>query len=137
MAGEKTFHLSIVCPTCAFYEGEAIMVELNTTEGQIGVLQNHIPLTAVLTPGVCNIYETEDRVRTCAIHGGFVEILQDSVTIIAEVAEWPEMIDENRAMEAKIRAERRLIEPESETNDLARATLALKRSVARLEIVKK
>ena len=67
-----------------------------------------------------------------AIHGGFFEILQDSMTILAEVCEWPDEIDVGRAEAAKVRAERRLLEGKDGT-DMGRAILALKRSAARIE----
>ena len=51
------FKLKIVTPDKIFYEGDAIMVELTTTEGQIGVYANHIPLTAIISPGVLKIHE--------------------------------------------------------------------------------
>lgn len=136
MADEKTFHLTITTPDRVFYEGDVVMVEINTTEGQIGVLKNHIPLTSVIAPGACYIHESSDSIKVCAIHRGFLEILQDSMTILAEVAEWPDEIDIERAKEAQIRAERRLLENPTGTN-IARATLALKRSAARIEIAKK
>jgi F-type H+-transporting ATPase subunit epsilon len=131
-----TFHLKITSPDRIFFEGEVTMVEINTTEGQIGVLPNHIPLTSVLAPGVCYIYVPGQDPKVCAIHGGFFEILQDSMTILAEVCEWPEEIDLARAEEAKVRAERFLYEKPAGT-DIARATLALKRSAARIEAAKK
>ena len=112
------------------------MVEVRTTEGEIGVLKNHIPLTAVLAPGVAKIKESDTVTKIAALHGGFIEILQDSMTILAEVVEWPEEIDLNRAEEARIRAERRLSEKTSGTN-MARASLALQRSTARIEAAKK
>lgn len=136
MADEKTFHLSIATPDRIFYEGDVIMVELNTTEGQLGILKEHIPLTSVLSPGVCYIHESQENIKLCALHGGFVEILQDSVTILAEVAEWPDEIDVQRAQDAQVRAQRRLAENPAGTN-IARATLALKRSAARIEAAKK
>ena len=64
------------------------------------------------------------------------EILQDSVTILAEVIEWPDEIDVKRAEEARVRAERRLAE-KADTTNLKRAELALQRSVARIEAAKK
>ncbi len=131
-----TFHLKITSPDRVFFEGEVTMVEINTTEGQIGVLPNHIPLTSVLAPGVCYLHVPDGDPKVCAIHGGFFEILQDSMTILAEVCEWPEEIDLGRAEEAKIRAERFLYEKPAGT-DIARATLALKRSAARIEAAKK
>jgi len=86
-------------------------------------------------PGVVSI-ETAEGTKTAAIHSGFMVILQEKITIMAEVAEWPEEIDENRAKEAKLRAERRL-KCNDEGVNTARAELALKRSLARLNAIKK
>ena len=130
MAG--TFHLKVTSPDRVFFEGEVTMVEINTTEGQIGVLPNHIPLTSVLAPGVCYLHVPDGDPKVCAIHSGFFEILQDSMTILAEVCEWPDEIDVGRAEAARVRAERRLSEGKDGT-DLGRAILALKRSVVRIE----
>ena len=69
------------------------------------------------------------------VHAGFAVILQDKVTLMAEVAEWPEEIDINRAEEARIRAERRLNTNEPNL-DVARAELALRRSLTRIELSK-
>ena len=125
------FKLKIVTPDKIFYEGDAIMVELTTTEGQIGVYANHIPLTAIISPGVLKIHE-EGQVRKASLISGFLEILPEQVVIMAEVAEWPEEIDSNRAEEARVRAERRLKENSAETDTL-RAEMALKRALTRLE----
>ena len=132
----QTFHLKITSPDRIFFEGEVTMVEINTTEGQIGVLANHIPLTSVLSPGVCYIHVPDGDPKVCAVHGGFFEILQDSMTILAEVCEWPEEIDVDRAEAARKRAEGFLTDKPAGT-DIDRAMLALKRSVARIEAVKK
>lgn len=125
------FKLKIVTPDKIFYEGDATMVELTTTEGQIGVYANHIPLTAIISPGVLKIHE-EGQVRKASLISGFLEILPEQVVIMAEVAEWPEEIDANRAEEARVRAERRLKENSAETDTL-RAEMALKRALTRLE----
>ena len=125
------FKLKIVTPDKIFYEGDAIMVELTTTEGQIGVYANHIPLTAIISPGVLKIHE-EGQVRKASLISGFLEILPEQVVIMAEVAEWPEEIDANRAEDARVRAERRLKENSAETDTL-RAEMALKRALTRLE----
>ncbi len=125
------FKLKIVTPDKIFYEGDAIMVELTTTEGQIGGYANHIPLTAIISPGVLKIHE-EGQVRKASLISGFLEILPEQVVIMAEVAEWPEEIDANRAEEARVRAERRLKENSAETDTL-RAEMALKRALTRLE----
>lgn len=125
------FKLQIVTPDKVFYEGDASMVELTTTEGQIGIYAKHIPLTAIVAPGVLRIHE-ENEVKRASLISGFIEVLPDVVTIMAEVAEWPEEIDVKRAEEAKIRAERRLKDNRAE-NDTLRAEMALKRAMVRLE----
>ena len=107
------------------------MVELTTTEGQIGVYANHIPLTAIVAPGVLRIHEASE-VKKAALHAGFIEILPDEIKILAEVAEWPDEIDVRRSEEARIRAERRIKDNAAETDTL-RAELALKRALTRLE----
>ena len=136
MADERAFSVEVITPDRVFYEGEAIMLELCTTEGEIGILKGHIPLTAVIAPGLMRIRESESETKVAALHAGFIEILQESVRIMAELVEWPDEIDLNRAEEARIRAERRLGEKASGTN-LARAELALKKSIVRIEAVKK
>ena len=132
----NTFTLKITACDRVFYEGEVIMVELSTTEGEIGILKRHIPLTAVIAPGVLYIKETDEEIKVAALISGFIEVLPEQVTVLAEVVEWPQEIDLNRAEEAKVRAERRLAEKALGT-DLNRASLALKRSVARIEAAKK
>ncbi len=126
------FTLEIISPERIFYKGEVKFLEMTTSEGEIGVYKNHIPMTNILAPGIVTIHE-EGEVKEAAVHSGFVVILQDSVKIMAEVVEWPDEIDENRAREAKIRAERRLAEG-GEGLDVDRAELALKRSIARIRL---
>ena len=128
------FKLHVITPERRFYDGEASMVELTTTEGDIGVYRNHIPLTAIVAPGVLKIHE-EGEVKEAALMSGFIEILPERITIMADVAEWPDEIDGNRAEEARIRAERRLKEESGEI-DTMRAELALRRALVRLSLRK-
>ena len=121
------FHLQIITPDENFYEGEASMVELTTTEGEIGIYKGHIPLTAIISPGILRIH-TEGEVREAAL-------MPEEITIMAEVVEWPEEIDVKRAEEARVRAERRLKSHSAEV-DVTRAELALKRAMVRLEVRK-
>ncbi len=125
------FKLQVITPDRKFYQGDVQMVELTTTEGQIGVYARHIPLTAVVAPGILTIHEDGEK-KAAALMSGFVQIMPEEVTIMAEVVEWPDEIDENRAKEAKTRAERRIQSHDAEM-DVARAELALKRALVRLE----
>lgn len=134
MAEEKFFELKIITPDRTFYEGKVSMVEFATTEGEMGVYREHIPLTAVLVPTVVVITEAEGQ-KEAALHSGFVEVLPDRVTILAEIAEWPDEIDANRAEEARVRAERRLQMKDPNINT-QRAELALRKSLIRLRVAK-
>lgn len=132
MAADNLFELEIITPDRVFYNGKAQMLELNTVSGQIGIYKNHIPLTTVLEPGIAVITEKNGK-KEAALHTGFVEILGDRITVLAEVAEWPDEIDLHRAEEARVRAERRLATNDSNMN-LTRAELALHRALVRLEL---
>lgn len=135
MADEnKKFDLKIITPERMFYEGSAEMVEFNTTEGAIGIYKNHIPMTVIIKPGVLTITEGEEK-KEAALHAGFVEILQDKITILAEVIEWPDEIDEKRAEAAYERAKERIAGKDPKT-DIARAETALLRAMARINVLK-
>jgi F-type H+-transporting ATPase subunit epsilon len=135
MAEQNMFLLQVISPDRIFYKDNIEMLEITTTEGDIGVLKGHIPLTAILNPGVLRIKKDGKDIEA-ALHAGFIKILGDKVTILAESCEWPGEIDLNRAQEAKIRAERRLSGEEGEIN-LTRAELALRRSLLRIQLTQK
>ncbi|MCD7708599.1 MAG: ATP synthase F1 subunit epsilon, partial [Clostridiales bacterium] len=102
----NTFNVEIITPDRVFYTGEADMIEFTTSSGDIGVYKHHIPLTTVLSPGIVTIHLGEEE-KYAAVHAGFAEILGEKVTLLAEVAEWPDEIDVSRAEAAKQRAEER------------------------------
>ena len=133
MADDKLFQLNIISPERVFYEGKASMVELTTSEGEVGIYKNHIPMTLLIVPGIVTITEEGGGKKLAAIHSGFMEVLPDKVTIMAEGAEWPEEIDINRAKEAQVRAERRLQRKDPMLN-LNRAETALRKALVRLEL---
>ncbi len=134
MADKKGFQLRIVTPDRIFYEGAVDMVEFNTTEGEIGVLPGHIPLTVIVKPGIITIHEAEET-KEAALHSGFAEILPEGITILAEIVEWPDEIDEGRAEAARARAEERLQNKDADI-DVLRAQTALLRAMARIEVLK-
>ena len=126
------FKVEIITPDRIFYEGEASFIEFTTTAGEIGVYANHIPMTTVLAPGAVTIHNGEEE-TVAAVHAGFAEILGDKVTLLAEVAEWPDEIDVSRAEAAKNRAEER-IASKAEGIDVARAEIALRKALVRIDI---
>lgn len=125
------FRLSIVTPDREFFNEEAEMVEFNTTEGEIGVYAGHSPLTVIIKPGVLTITLGGDSTKNAALHAGFVQILPEEVTILAEIIEWSDEIDAKRAEAAKVRAEERLA-MRNAAIDIDRAQVALMKAVARM-----
>lgn len=132
---DKTFNLQIISPTRIFFDGDVNMVEMKTTEGEIGVLAGHIPLTVILEPGILRIKQ-EEGTKEAALHDGFVEIRKDKVTVLAESCEWPDEIDVERAEEAKERAQNRIKSGRKDV-DMLRAELALKKALTRIDLAGK
>lgn len=127
-----TLNLKVYTPTREFFDGSATMVEFTTTEGNVGIYPKHVPTTAIIAPGTLTIHSDTQEKRCATLMSGFVEIEEESVTILAEVCEWPDEIDEARANEARIRAERRISEKAADL-DLSRAELAFKRALVRID----
>ncbi len=104
-------------------------------EGELGVLTLHAPLLTMIQPGVLRIVKGDGEVEM-AITGGFIEVRENRVTILADAAERVEEIDLVRAEEARRRAERRLEERETEA-ERARAEASLARALTRLKVVER
>lgn len=104
-------------------------------EGELGVLTLHAPLLTMIQPGVLRIVKGDGEVEM-AITGGFIEVRENRVTILADAAERVEEIDLVRAEEARRRAERRLEERETEAGR-ARAEASLARALTRLKVVER
>ena len=131
----RIFKVEIITPDRVFHTGEATMIEFNTAAGEIGVYKKHIPLTTVLAPGIVTIHRDGEENIVAAVHSGFAEILPDKVTLLAEIAEWPDEIDKNRAEAARARAQERLAH-KTETLDVKRAEYALRKALVRIDIAK-
>jgi len=100
--------------------------------GEFGILPGHVPFLSAL--GIGNMmYKQGGRARYLFVAGGFAEVLGDTVTILAEVAELPEDIDLDRAKKARQRAVERLEAQRRERVDYARAKAALQRSIMRMK----
>ncbi len=130
--GNRIFKVEIITPDRVFFTGEADFIEFTTVAGEIGVYKDHIPMTTVLAPGIVTIHNGDEE-KEAAVYAGFAEILGEKVTLLAEIAEWPDEIDLERAEEARARAEERLANHTSEV-DVKRAEYALRRSLVRIDL---
>jgi F-type H+-transporting ATPase subunit epsilon len=103
------------------------------TEGYFGVLPRHAPLLATLGIGELTYRIGRDEFHL-AVSGGFAEVRNDKVIVLADAAERPEDVDRVRAERARERAERRLSGRSDEEVDYARAAAALARALTRLHV---
>ena len=101
--------------------------------GELGVLTLHAPLLTMIQPGVLRIVKGDEEVEM-AITGGFIEVRDNRITILADAAERSEEIDEVRAEEARRQAQRRLEERGAEV-PLAQVQAELARALARIKAV--
>ena len=106
------------------------------TEGELGILPNHSPLLTTLKPGDLRV-EKDGNQTYLAVSGGFMEVLGNKVTVLADTAERLDEIDSERAEQALTRAEDFLNNNESSAIDLQRALLSMRRSQARLKVARR
>jgi len=132
MATRDTLHVEIVTAERELYSGEANMVSAPGTEGRLGILPRHAALLTTLSPGALNI-KLGDAEEPIFISGGFLEVSNNSVIVLADTAEFAEEIDQARAEEARRRAQEELAQAQS---DVERAELlgALERAMTRLRV---
>jgi F-type H+-transporting ATPase subunit epsilon len=97
--------VELVSPERILYSGEASMVIARTAGGDIAFLSGHAPFLGALGIGAVRVQGTDGRELQVAVHGGFVEVKDDRVIILSDVAELPDQIDAERAHRAREAAE--------------------------------
>jgi F-type H+-transporting ATPase subunit epsilon len=123
----STLRVQIVSPEQLLYEGEGEMVVCRTTDGELAFLPGHAPFLGALGTGTVRVVLPQGE-QVAAVHEGFVEVSNDRVVVLSDVAELPEQIDVARAQAAKEKAEAAInanAEDEVARADLARAELRL------------
>jgi F-type H+-transporting ATPase subunit epsilon len=134
MAGLPThLKLEFVTPAQAVVHDNVDEVQLPGEEGYFGVLPGHAPLLATLSTGSM-WYRKGTETRYAFIANGFVEVLPDRVSVLAQVAERAEDIDIERADAARRRAEEQLAKPTTVSVDAERARVAMLRAIMRLQV---
>lgn len=126
--------LEIVTPERLFFSEEVKMVIVRGIEGDLAILKNRSPITTPLKIGKVRIDQGGEE-RIAAVVDGYISVSDNKATIVTESAEWPDEIDVERAEAAKVRAEG-LLKDKPSNMDVARAELALKRAINRIEVSK-
>ena len=128
-----SYDLDIVTPSGSIFSGPVERLQAPGSQGSFGVLARHAPMIAALKTGSLRLAEPGGgggRILACS--GGFVEVLGDRVTVLAESAEFGDEIDLARAQAARDRASECL--QQSESVDRARAEAAMTRALNRIRI---
>lgn len=132
MATRNTLHVEVVTAERELYNGEANLVSAPGTEGRMGILPRHAALLTTLAPGELRI-ELNGAEEPLFVSGGFLEVSNDNVTVLADTAEHAEEIDEARAEEARRRAQERLQNVQSEM-ERVELQAALERAINRIRV---
>ena len=131
----STFHLQIVTPDGAFFDGDAERLKVRTIDGDVAILPHHIPYVTVLGTGEADVV-VDGVVRRAAASGGMLSVTGGDVRIVATTFEWAEDIDVERAKRARESAEA-AIRQETDPNQLELAKARLSRANARLKAAEK
>ncbi|KYZ76343.1 ATP synthase F1 subunit epsilon [Anaerosporomusa subterranea] len=129
----KTLRLDIVTPERVVYSSDGIsMVIARAVDGETGILPGHAPLITALEIAPLRVKQ-DDTEMQISLGAGFMDVKDDTVTILVNVAELPGEIDVKRAEAAKSRAETRL-QNRNQDVDFDRAEAALRRALVRLKV---
>ena len=131
---DRFVQVEIVTPRRVAFKGDVTSISVPGASGGFQVLHNHAPLLAALTIGMVKLHEADGTERRFAVSGGFVEVRENKVVMLADAAERTDEIDRDRAVAARDRAEKRLAEKKPDL-DFERAKLSFSRAVNRLRVL--
>ena len=128
--------LNIITPDQTVFEGDIVSVSLPTPDGEITILEHHIPLVSIVTPGSV-LVRTASGEQLFAVSRGVVEIDGKHVRVLADTADRAEDLQEEAIEQAKARAQELLSEKRHDAEGFAEATAMLERELAKLHVVRK
>lgn len=135
---ENTLTVSVVTPDGVIYDLKtAKLAVVNTISGTIGIMANHQPILSALKIDEIKVVDSDGNEEHIAVNAGFAEFSENTLTVVSESAENATKIDLTRAQAAKERAEGHISHANEvhDTNELARAEVALARAINRINIV--
>ena len=130
-----TMRLEIITAESHVYSEEVEVLVAPGIDGELGILPHHAPLMTALQPGEIMIRK-EGQETYMAVTGGFLEVMGNQVTILADACERSDEIDEERARVAMQQAQERLASRTSDL-DLEQATVAIRRAESRLRVARR
>lgn len=127
------FRLTVITPEKTFFDDDTTQVIVRTTEGDIGILANHISLVASLPSGPMKVQQEDGSFRIAAISSGLIKVGGNMVHIFADAVEWADEIDIDWAKRSEEDAKQRIAAKKSE-RDFDLAELKLKRAMNRISV---
>ncbi|HKM40903.1 MAG: ATP synthase F1 subunit epsilon [Patescibacteria group bacterium] len=138
MSEEKMINFEIATPERVVFREQVRQVSVPTLDGEITVLPHHLPLVSILSPGVLELKKADNSLEVISVSGGFIEVLQDKVIILADTAERAEEIDLARAEESRKRAEESLSKlKDTDSLEFSRLASQIEKELARSRSVRK
>lgn len=125
-------HLKIITQERIVFDEDVDEIYTKTTDGEIGILKNHVPIMAALDIGVTKTVKNNNEIKLFTTMGGILQFKNDEALILTTTAECGDEIDVTRAKEALKRAQARLADKNAEV-DAKRAEAAIARAMARLK----
>lgn len=101
----KSFHVDVVSPEATVWSGSATIVIARTPEGELGIMADHEPLMGALATGPVEIEAESGERTTIGVHGGFVQVLNNQVTLITDRAEVAESHADAKETASRLAAE--------------------------------
>jgi F-type H+-transporting ATPase subunit epsilon len=132
---DNLIKFQIVTPERVVLEEEISQITVPTKQGEITILPEHIPLVASLMPGVIEVKMKDGQPEIISVSGGFIEVLKNKVTILADSAERGQEIDLEQAEEARRRAEE--LKEKADQTQFAEISAQIEKELARTKAVKR
>ncbi len=133
---DRKLDFQLITPEETIFQGEVDMVVAPGILGEVGILPLHAPLVTLLDIGELR-FKRQDNWDYVAVDGGYLEIKEDKVTVLAESAQFASKIDIEEVSRLKAEAETRLAKAEAKSQEFYQASREVKQAINRLRIAKK
>ncbi len=134
---DRKLYCEVITPEKILYQGDVEMVIAPGAAGELGILPLHMPLITTLKVGELRLKHGQEKQDYIAIDGGYMEVMEDKVTILADAAEYASKMDVAKLNEMKSEIEHRLAAIPKDSEELFEATSELERITNRLSVAER
>ena len=131
------FTLEVLTPDGVAFRSKAESASIPTSNGEITVLEGHVPLVTTLGPGMLTVHTADGEDQYFALSRGVVQVEKDSIKILSDIADRVDALDEQAILDARKRAEELVATRKHDTEGFIEASALLDRELARLRSVRR